>query len=1025
MQWEEAMKGIMQWEEAMKGIESSGNRKNRGSYWKILCLGILVLGILGFSVGSFAQVKGVYYDGYGFMCRNVQGRGEDLRLEARAWESGEWNYEWGEEWLLSDYATGSMGACVFNDILYCFFTTTGGKLQYVTLDPASHHQTGPTTVASGISAHGTAAAVCKGEIHVITVNYVFVSTDGRSYKKCSFPSGNGLAATRIFDAVTFYPPNGGSPGIMVLYNGMGSPADLEASRFYPPEYEWYGGETLPWPPANPYPWAPITQGNLALGTSIGYGGGAKEPCVQFYGMTAKGADGQHGGRWEYRVRDSSWHFYDMMLRNEIYELGVAPWFDTRDSTTGLMQLCHTVAIQYLDTEEWHANHSDYMVPQHSDNGWMGKETVTSTATSDTDKDKKLRALWSLVGVVLGPPPFAKNGAEDASDPILLSSVDYGTSVEHSVTTTQTSTQTLSVAMDNSISDGFGKFKLDLSYAHAWTHSHGTTHTVEVSTNYKFSPEAEDPPVQGTHGWAIFSAPTFRTQQYKLYAYDYDQSSGSGTYLGQDIYATSIGPVVSQIAYYKLQDPSDGTIPGLLEGMPVYPDSTDIQHWYHIRDWNDGGSNWSAIFGDQSNPAVGTLSVGAEITQEYSQIDSAQDTHGNTNSFSVEAGASFDVFEGFESGVTVGYDAEFETESEVETTITKDVSCTLNMPIPPDTPGYVKSMTTQPYWLRAKTNMAPWIPSGYNGNLPWCITWDVYSYSKVNGETVGVAPASLSTSGSVSNGRQKKDRFSVDSGTLAWLDEFGVETPLSMTADDFDPPKGAAVRLNGYTFPADGSKGKWTQQGDQWKYKTREWVKKDPFVLKLDFADKTWSFDGESKHLDQNIKTADGAVLVELDLQGTHRFTNWLKHDVDATWYHKENKADWTPVGVHKFKGAYNSSTGVGHVIMKGHFPKDETDFGDMEISINGVSVEIPLLALPHFLDDMESGATVTYQEGGLSFKVDFGEGRWNATIEGNAFQAGMAPKGGTAEIQILIGGTVVSDQTLVIKKYLSKLSYGG
>ena len=97
----------------------------------------------------------------------------------------------------------------------------------------------------------------------------------------------------------------------------------------------------------------------------------------------------------------------------------------------------------------------------------------------------------------------------------------------------------------------------------------------------------------------------------------------------------------------------------------------------------------------------------------------------------------------------------------------------------------------------------------------------------------------------------------------------------------------------------------------------------------------------------------------------------------------------------------------------------------MEISINGVSVEIPLLALPHFLDDMESGATVTYQEGGLSFKVDFGEGRWNATIEGNAFQAGMAPKGGTAEIQILIGGTVVSDQTLVIKKYLSKLSYGG
>jgi hypothetical protein len=68
---------------------------------------------------------------------------------------------------------------------------------------------------------------------------------------------------------------------------------------------------------------------------------------------------------------------------------------------------------------------------------------------------------------------------------------------------------------------------------------------------------------------------------------------------------------------------------------------------------------------------------------------------------------------------------------------------------------------------------------------------------------------------------------------------------------------------------------------------------------------------------------------------------------------------------------------------------------------------------------------VTYQADGLLFELNPNKGRWKATIDGDAFQAGMAPRGGTAEIQILMAGEPVSDQTLVIEKHLSKLSYGG
>ncbi len=198
-----------------------------------------------------------------------------------------------------------------------------------------------------------------------------------------------------------------------------------------------------------------------------------------------------------------------------------------DTQKGTMQLSHILDVQFENTETWYANRSDWMVPQNNDPtyGWAG----TPTATADK-AGTELQSLWTLVGVVRGPQPFAMNAAPSAclSGTQPLAWADYGKDTSKTVSTTSTSESTISVSSDSTIKGGIGELSLDLSYAHGWNSSHGTSKTVSVSQDFQFDPCSEAG-TQGIHGWAIFNAPTLVTQWYKLYAYDYDQSSGAGTY----------------------------------------------------------------------------------------------------------------------------------------------------------------------------------------------------------------------------------------------------------------------------------------------------------------------------------------------------------------------------------------------------------------------------------------------------------------------------------------------------------------
>jgi hypothetical protein len=1016
--------------------------------WVVICVAVLAVGL---PAGLHAQEKGLYaanrshfFHYYVAMINSSPWWTPRIAYTKGTWD-GSWHQTASHNW---DNITvvGSLGGCVFQELLYCFFTTSDGKLQYVTMDPgdtATYH--GPYTILSGIPATyatGAAAAVLGDTIYVVTAWSTLYSGDGISFSSSGPPPPQAAA---MVDAVTIIPPGDDPSAILVVY--LDSSSHLTSCTFGS-AFEFTSVSTLPYPYNEKF-----LCGNLVLGTADGYPqAGDKAACVQLYGIreasTTSGNWVNHPTRWEYNLSGDppAWTPYDATGGSDDYEAvsgGATPWFD---SMTGpepdnrpVMGLTHVVTKSDIIGDSHHVGiPSDYMVAQNQDvtYGWDGTPTQTSTALSDSPNDVKLRGLWSLVAIILGPPPFYVNEGEAAcaTGEVPISKVEYGTEQSVGVTTTQTTKHKLSVSSETTIKAGFAEFSLDLSYAHAWTSTHGNTSDVSVSTDFTFSPCSWGEDKAGVHGWAIFSAPLLLTQWYKVYAYDYDLSTDTGTGLNQYIFATSVGSSTLQSAYFDLADPSDGneSIAGLFDGIPSYPDSTELSEWANYK-WDPPQNNphWTEIFGPYGEYQISHLSQGIDTTVQYAQGETTLDSHETSNTFSVEGSATFDVLNGFSEKLTVGYETEFSTETEIKNTVSTDVSCSSIMGgiddctnLDPDT---VKGLNVQPYWLQAISDQAPWIPTGYGGTRPFCLTWKVLSYGTCDGATLGGALPPASASGTIRHGGEcEKDTYSLTGGRLAWVDTEGIETPIPVSADSFDSWRGATVSLNGHLFSAKGTKGRWIRKGDLWKYKTREGVKRDPFVLELNFADDTWSFDASSKTLDQEIKTASGSVHVQLDVEGMYRFNQWLRHDVDTSWSHTEKKVRWQPYGVHEVEGTYNSQTGAGKLKLKGHIPKDHPQFGDLEIRINGAPLVIPLLSLDGFLDDLAHGRTIGYDDAeGLSFEVDFGRGRWKATVEGGQFTSDMAPDGGTMRVEVLLGGKRVSDQTFDLDKHRTDLTYGG
>jgi hypothetical protein len=81
------------------------------------------------------------------------------------------------------------------------------------------------------------------------------------------------------------------------------------------------------------------------------------------------------------------------------------------------------------------------------------------------------------------------------------------------------------------------------------------------------------------------------------------------------------------------------------------------------------------------------------------------------------------------------------------------------------------------------------------------------------------------------------------------------------------------------------------------------------------------------------------------------------------------------------------------------------------------------LSTREFLDALKRSGKSQYQADGLSFDIDFGTRKWEASIDGAQFKAGMPPEKGAMRLVVLLGGSHISEQTLVLQKCTTELRF--
>jgi len=1024
-------------------FEKASNWSRRG-FVSLLSFGILTMMLLGAVQTARGQsyTKGVYVLGYQHYF-GAEKNGNNIYHVKGTVIAGQFQGKVNNTIGVRVAITSEhIGLCVFANLIYLFYENYGYPTQgirYLVYDPVNDSVLEEHVlwydVPAGATNSGCAAAVLNGAIHVFHSGGTFTSRDGRNWA-CKLPWGLSWSPG-IFDAVTFYPPGTAPASIMIVYidpfGGKLSSKVFDGDKFTNQQKLTDTEGFL--------------NGNLLLGTSLE---GAKSQCIQLYSL-GRFSDRGWGAvqRWEYNLSNTSWTLSGNMqtIVSAVPSFAAAPWFGTVD-TKGTMQMYHT--LYYFsptgNAYETYLFRSDFMVPKNYDSqwGWKGAPTPTQGATGSDDMSKILRQYWTLIGVVLGPPPFVLNGETYKRSIDEYSSVEYSSSQSQSVTQTNESDSSLMISSETEAKTELGpvgaKFTIDAAYGHGLTSKIGDTSTVTVHTGYTFGPvDEQDVASVGTHGWAVFNAPVMIVQCYELYAYDYDFTTGTGTYLNQDVYAISVGDMKTQTAYFELANPSNGSIQDLFSGMGPFPKSTDLKGWLG-KNWNDTNNNWEVVVGDKTNPSMGTLNLGVATDQAYTQGTKHIESEGGSNSVSLSAGASFkfDIgLIGIKETLKVSGDFKWTYGTETETAIDKTVRAKLGIPIPtctPETKDRIKTLTIQPYWLRAKTDSVPWVPPGLKGQRPWALTWNVLQYTTCGGNRGGVSLGPLRTNGRVvgpgtigGGGIQAASSsggssYEVEGGSMVWVDAEGNQEPIPMTADDFNPTIGAKVSINGHEFLTDSSRGSWRRKGNRWIYETDRSVNEDRFELKLDFTTHKWTFEANKAFLHDHIPPCEDDVTLILVVNDKYTFVSHVNHHIDSDWEHENIAVEGTEkMRIATLSGSYKSASDKGYLRLKGRLPENLDHFGDMTISVNGFERSFRISQVKNFIQKLMKGGSITHREKGAYIRVNFKKKTWEARIKEGLFHPSMVPNNGKLRLIIRVGGEVWLDKTMNITDHRTSL----
>ncbi|MEN6438281.1 MAG: hypothetical protein ABFD97_06845 [Syntrophobacter sp.] len=947
-----------------------------------------------------------------------------------------------------------------------------------------------------------AIVVFNGLLYVFADNGTYTSADGVNWSSHPALQADGTYLEPL-DAIPYYPPDA-DPLIMIIYgsyttndggyaslhfkswNGQfGAASVIHGSNINilsTTDQTGYFHRCLGLFAGTESPAFTMLPGNDFNGSG-GFKAGAKTPALQlFLGFDdySLAGDPNFLMRLEYSYNSSggAWTLDpEVFLPNtggyDYATIRAFPWFTpVCNPDTGVL-------VQHLVIDTTYSLYestlkqvlkftSDAMVPVNADipptcANPGGTATDTGTGVSD-EQNATLRKYWTLVGMVMGSPPFAVNNSEDFQL-AALSNVTYGQNDTSEVSNSQETDKNILVSAGITVQAGLGravgfKDKPDASYRHAWESANGTTTTSTVSYAQTFGTQyaATDPNDAasiGTMGWAFFHVPTIVVQDYALYAYDYDTTANTGTPLNQDITTTQVnqGDLSFRPAAFELANPGgpNDDFPGLLSGVAPLTNSTDLTGWTQGWESNSATNHYKTLLGDSTagETKINTISFGGSTngSVSYSKDKQTITTSGETSDVEAANKASLSTATWLKGlHVDAGYDGHFSNSMTTTTTLGTTVEAALGMPTCSE-PGCIKSLTVQPYLLQATDANAPWIPAGYNSQLPWAMHWKIVSYTTVGGGQSGASPLPDMVSGKVVGRTPPKanapegeyaasgaglenssgvalSSYSLNGGKMAWLKPNGKLKPIPMKARQFVPAQGASVALNGYTWSSSEANGGWVRRGNVWIFKTSKSESADIVLLKLDFGRQTWDFDLSSSDLSPFLKASDGRAHLKLKVNDKYTFYFDCDHRVKTEWDHIIPATASEDLQLSRYRGSFDQSTGIGTATLKGTLPISLTHFGDFSISVNGRQFNIPLLSHKDYANAFAQGSALVYSRDGLALSVDFGGKTWKIQFNEQAFRRHLVPRAGAATIQVKVGGEPWYMGQHSIRDYTSRLDYG-
>lgn len=629
---------------------------------------------------------------------------------------------------------------------------------------------------------GAALAVLNGRLYLFS---------GFATHSSSNPEEGWTAHARVaspgyqpLDAVTIYKPD--NPARVLIVFGK-QPADINTGYYTELDYAvWDGtfGTTLA--PVGISPAGYIFSGEASLQTGTAYRAGflglpgftgVKSPAVQLLVLQLLATNVWDRGavaHYEYNVVTGSWtrDTYNVVASAGA-DLWTFPWYDNRcdtasPATQGLRQFIVVNSMLMSSASEGspgaYGFDSDFLVPQNRINPITCTDTGGSNTPTGSMAVDIARHYWSLVGVILGSPPFAVNHLPATAETTAqeLSNLDYASETETGLTHSQEWGKQYSMSAGLEVSAGFfgvGEVSnsFDVGYKHAEDTRHESESTGTVGFGQKmgtntFRTDAAPPGDKnlglGKLGWALFNAPTIKVQDYAVFSYDYNYHTGvGGVYLNQDLTMISGATEKSTMKLYAfdLTDPSKGDIEGLMAGMPGvmfhpdtgkwgFPKSTDLAGWSAL-EWESNTSPWEVQFGRGSytDSVIDAMGYGGghnpttHLAKTQKEVSSRGETTSldisNTTSVSVQMGEI-----GMKATLKVGAESSFKTSTSDMTSFTTDVTAAINMG--PcgievvDRSDCIRLLEVQPFVLKATDHTAPWIPANFQGQRPWAITWTV-------------------------------------------------------------------------------------------------------------------------------------------------------------------------------------------------------------------------------------------------------------------------------------------------------------